>query len=40
MLILDDEGQSSAVNPGPDAAGIVGGPGDDAGVLYGLQGDF
>ncbi|CAN7554886.1 retention module-containing protein [Pseudomonas sp. LjRoot71] len=39
-LILDDEGQSTAVNPGPDAAGIVGGPGDDAGVLYELQGDF
>ncbi|WP_394562043.1 DUF5801 repeats-in-toxin domain-containing protein [Aquipseudomonas alcaligenes] len=38
--ILDDEGQSSAVNPGPDATGIVGGPGDDAGVLYELQGDF
>jgi T1SS-143 domain-containing protein len=32
-VVLDDEAQSTPVDPGPDAIGIPGGPGDDDGAI-------
>lgn len=38
--ILDDEGLHTVVNPGPDAEGIPGGPGDEAGEATTVSGNL